>query len=84
VEAIRPEWQGQLASFANLPTEVLNVVSTNRGVLSERIDSVHMVNTDRDVCVHSVNVFELDPDGRIKSHRDYFDMKEVEAQDGGA
>jgi limonene-1,2-epoxide hydrolase len=34
--------------------------------------------------VHIVGVFELDSEGKIVSERDYFDMKEIEAQIGGA
>jgi limonene-1,2-epoxide hydrolase len=80
VDAIRAEWERELADFSNLPYEVLNVVSTDRIVFSERVDTVHMTNIDRDVQVHIVSVFELDSEGKILIERDYFDMKEVEAQ----
>jgi limonene-1,2-epoxide hydrolase len=47
-------------------------------VFTERIDTVHM--TGKDLTVHAVGVFEVDSDGKITSWRDYFDMKEIEAQ----
>ena len=84
VDAIRSEWERQLGSFSNLPAEFLNVASTDRVVFSERADTVHMTNIDRDVRVHIVSVFELDSEKKIVSERDYFDMKEVEAQMGAA
>jgi limonene-1,2-epoxide hydrolase len=58
--------------------------STDRVVFSERLDTAHMTELDRDVRVHIVSVFELDPEGKIVSEREYFDMKEVEAQIEGA
>jgi limonene-1,2-epoxide hydrolase len=84
IDAIRSEWERQLGSFTNLPAEFLNVASTDRVVFSERTDTVHMTNIDRDVRVHIVSVFEIDSEGKILSERDYFDMKEVEAQIEGA
>jgi limonene-1,2-epoxide hydrolase len=84
LDAIRAEWEQEQDSFTNLPCEFLNMASTDRVVFSERIDTAHLTHLDRDVRVHIVNVFELDPQGKIWRKRDYFDMKEIEAQIGGA
>jgi limonene-1,2-epoxide hydrolase len=84
VDAIRAEWEREQAAFTNLPSECLNIVSTDHLVFSERIDTAHMTAIDRDVRVHIVSVFDLDSEGKIVSERDYFDMKEVEAQMGEA
>jgi limonene-1,2-epoxide hydrolase len=64
--------------------ELLNVASTDRVVFSERIDTQYMTDIGREVQVHIVGVYELGPDGKIVSEREYFDMKEVEAQIGEA
>jgi limonene-1,2-epoxide hydrolase len=80
VDAIRSEFEREQSAFTNLPCEFLNMASTDRVVFSERIDTSHLTSIDRDVQVHIVSVFELDSDGKIVGERDYFDMKEVEAQ----
>ena len=49
-------------------------------MFTERIDTCRMMG--KDLATHMVGVFEVDADGRITSWRDYFDMKEVEAQLG--
>jgi limonene-1,2-epoxide hydrolase len=83
-DAIRSTLERDQATLSDMRIEVLNVASTNRLVFSERIDYQHMKNIGRDTEVHIVGVYELGPDGKIVSEREYFDMKEVEAQIEGA
>jgi limonene-1,2-epoxide hydrolase len=68
--------------LSDMRTDVWNVASTDHVVFSERIDTQHVEHIGRDVEVHIVGVYELGPDGKIVSEREYFDMKEVEAQIG--
>jgi limonene-1,2-epoxide hydrolase len=79
-DAIRAELERQQATLSDMRTEVLNVASTDHVVFSERIDTQIMTVIGREVEVHIVGVYELGPDGKILSEREYFDMKEVEAQ----
>jgi limonene-1,2-epoxide hydrolase len=72
----------QQATLSDMRTEVLNVASTDPLVFSERIDIQHMKHIGQEVQVHIVGVYELGPDGKIVSEREYGDMKEVEAQMG--
>jgi limonene-1,2-epoxide hydrolase len=83
-DAIRAELKRQQATLSDMRTEVLNVASTERVVFSERIDTQYMKHVGREVQVHIVGVYELGPDGKIVSQREYFDMKELEAQIGEA
>ena len=82
--AIRSEFERYHATMSDMRYEVLNVASTDRVVFSERIDIQYMKDIGREVQVHIVAVYELDSEGKIVSDRDYFDMKEVEAQMGEA
>jgi limonene-1,2-epoxide hydrolase len=66
--------------MSDMRYEVLNVASTDSVVFSERIDTQYMTDIGREIQVHIVGVFELGPDGKIVSERDYFDMMEVQAQ----
>jgi limonene-1,2-epoxide hydrolase len=42
---------------------------------------VHMMG--KDVDIHVVGVFEVGDDDKVSSWREYFDMKEIEAQLAG-
>jgi limonene-1,2-epoxide hydrolase len=78
--AIRGDFERQRALWSDFRYELVNVASTGNIVFTERIDTVRMMG--KDLATHMVGVFEIDADGRITSWRDYFDMKEVEAQLG--
>lgn len=45
---------------------------------SERLDTPHLAG--KDITIHPVGVFEVNEGGKITNWRDYFDMKEIEAQ----
>ena len=80
---IRAEMVRQVSVFANYRCEVKTIVSTDRTVLLERIDFQTMgQQLQTPVTVHAAAAFEVDADGMIAAWRDYFDMKEVEAQFG--
>jgi limonene-1,2-epoxide hydrolase len=78
VGAIAAEFERQHNLWSNLRTELVNIGSAGDVVLIERIDTVTMMG--RDVRIHTVGVFEFGDDGKITSWREYFDMKEIEAQ----
>jgi limonene-1,2-epoxide hydrolase len=81
IDAIRADFERQRALWSDFRYDLLNIASAGRAVFTERIDTVHM--TGKDLTVHAVGVFEVDSDGKITSWRDYFDMKEIEAQLAG-
>jgi limonene-1,2-epoxide hydrolase len=78
LEAIANDLERQHALWSDLRVKLLNIASIGNVVFTERIDTVHMAGGDVDV--HIVGVFEVGDDGKISSWRDYYDMKEVEAQ----
>lgn len=77
-DAIRGDFERQRALWSEFRHKLVNIASAGNIVFTERIDTVHMMG--KDLVVHAVGVFEVDADRRITSWRDYFDMKEVEAQ----
>ena len=81
VGAIAEEFERQHGLWSDLRIQLLNLVSAGDVVIAERVDTVHMMG--REVHIHTVGVFEFGGDGRIASWREYFDMKEVEAQLSG-
>jgi limonene-1,2-epoxide hydrolase len=76
--AIRGELDRQAGLFSNFRYRVVSIASTDSAVYTERIDTITMAG--KDVSVHWASVHELGPDGLITSSRDYYDMKEIEAQ----
>jgi len=81
IDAIRADFERQRSLWSDFRYDLLNIASAGRSVFTERIDTVHMMG--KDLTVHAVGVFEVDGDGKITSWRDYFDMKEIEAQLAG-
>ena len=82
-DEIRGEMLRQVSVFANYRTEIKTIVSTDRTVLLERVDSQTIgQKVETPVTLHAVAVVEIDADGKIAAWRDYFDSKEVEAQLG--
>jgi limonene-1,2-epoxide hydrolase len=82
-DEIRAEMRRQVSVFANYWAEIKTIVSTDRTVLLERIDSQTMGQKKQTaVTLHAAAAVEVDADGKIAAWRDYFDSKEVEAQFG--
>jgi limonene-1,2-epoxide hydrolase len=84
LDSIRSELERWQVTLSDTRYELLNVASTDHLVFQERIDTQHMTNIGRDVHVYIGAIYELGPDGKIVNEREYFDMKELEAQIGGA
>jgi limonene-1,2-epoxide hydrolase len=63
--------------YTDFRHKIVNVASTDSVVFAERVDTVKMGG--RDITIHAMGVFEVQ-DGKITAWRDYFDMKEIEAQ----
>ena len=83
-DEIRAEMLRQVSVFANYRSEIKTIVSTDRTVLLERIDSQTMGRRlQTPVTLHAAAAAEVDADGKIAAWSDYFDSKEVEAQLGG-
>ena len=78
IEAIRSEFERQHALWSNFSYELLGVATVNASVFAERCDTVNMVG--KDITIHAVGVFEVNDDGKIVDWREYYDMKEIEAQ----
>lgn len=77
-EAIRADFDRQHSLWSDLRVQLVNVATVGNVVFTERIDTVQMAG--RDVDAHIVGVFEFDDPGKIVDWREYFDMKEIEAQ----
>ena len=80
IEAIRSELQRQHSLWSNFRYELLEIATVNATVFAERSDTVHMAG--KDITVHAVGVFQVNDDGKIADWREYYDMKEIEAQFG--
>jgi limonene-1,2-epoxide hydrolase len=78
IEAIRLDIERQRSLWSDFRYELLEMATVGATVLAERIDSVHMGG--KDITIHAVGVFEVDDDGKITDWREYYDMKEIEAQ----
>jgi limonene-1,2-epoxide hydrolase len=78
IEAIRSEFERQRSLWSDFRYELLEIATVGGTVFAERIDTVHMAG--KDISIHAVGVFEVDNDGKITDWREYYDMKEIEAQ----
>jgi limonene-1,2-epoxide hydrolase len=78
IKAIRSEFERQRSLWSDFRYEVLEIATAGNAVLIERIDTVHMAG--KDITIHAVGVFEVNDDGKITDWREYYDMKEIEAQ----
>jgi limonene-1,2-epoxide hydrolase len=76
--AIRAELSQQLARLSDYRYTLLNIASTDAVVLIEVVDSFKLGG--KDVIMHWSSVQEINPAGKITAQRDYYDMKEFEAQ----
>jgi len=78
IEAIRLDFERQRSMWTEFSCEFLNTAIVGDTVFTERLDTVHTAG--KDITIHSVGVFEVNDGGKITNWRDYFDMKEIEAQ----
>jgi limonene-1,2-epoxide hydrolase len=78
VAAIAKDMERQHGLWSDLRIKLVNLAFTGNVVFTERVDTVHMMG--RDIDIHMAGIFEVTEDGKISSWRDYFDMKEIEAQ----
>ncbi|MGD0682227.1 MAG: nuclear transport factor 2 family protein [Terracidiphilus sp.] len=80
-EAIRETLRRGAERMTALPWEIRHIVSGGDVVMTERVD--HFLVGDKRVSVPCMGIFEL-RDGKIAAWRDYWDLKEFEAQMAGA
>lgn len=78
LKAIRSEFERQRSLWSDFRYEVLAIATRGNAVLIERIDTVHMEG--KDITIHAVGIFEVNDDGKVADWREYYDMKEIEAQ----
>jgi limonene-1,2-epoxide hydrolase len=78
LDAIGKDFERQAGLWTDFRHDLLTIGSNDNVVFTERIDTVHMMG--RDINIHAVGIFEIDEGGKVSNWRDYFDMKEVEAQ----
>jgi limonene-1,2-epoxide hydrolase len=74
-EALREEIHRQMGFATNNKCNIVNVISTDRIVMTERADDVIMYG--RPCPHHLVAVYELDDQGLIKAWREYIDMADL-------
>ncbi len=79
-EALRAEIERQLGYIAWARCGVLNIVSNDHQVITERLD---LVNKNGHILHHALmSIHELDGDGLITHWREYFDTWDLARQSG--
>jgi limonene-1,2-epoxide hydrolase len=76
-DAIRETLRRGSERMTSLPWEIRHIVATGDVVMTERVDNFLVQGTS--VRVPCMGVFEL-RDGKIAAWRDYWDLKQFEAQ----
>ncbi len=76
-DAIRETLRRGSQKMAALPWEIRHLVANGNIVMTERVD--HFLVNNKKVSVPCMGVFELQ-DGKIAAWRDYWDLKQFEAQ----
>jgi limonene-1,2-epoxide hydrolase len=76
-DAIRETLRRGSQKMAALPWEIRHIVADGNIVVTERVD--HFLVNNKKISVPCVGVFELQ-DGKIAAWRDYWDLKQFEAQ----
>jgi len=76
-EAIRDTLQRGAQRMKALPWEIRHILADDDVVMTERVD--HFMVGNRRVSVPCMGIFELH-DGKIAAWRDYWDLKQFEAQ----
>ena len=80
-DAIHAEMQRQFGIISNFDYAVVNSARAESVVFAEHTDSFAMAG--KRIHTRTVSVFILDPDGLIRSVRDFWDTAEVAEQVGG-
>jgi len=75
--AIREAMRQGAAHMSALPWEIRHIIADRNLVMTERVD--HFLVGEKHITVPCVGVFELQ-DGRISAWRDYWDLRQFEAQ----
>jgi limonene-1,2-epoxide hydrolase len=78
IEEIRSEFERQRSLWSDFRYQLLDIATAGATVFAERIDTVHMAG--KDITIHAVGIFKVNDDGAITDWREYYDMKEIEAQ----
>jgi limonene-1,2-epoxide hydrolase len=78
IDAIRSEFERQHSLWSNFRYELLKIATVSGTVFVERSDTVHIAG--KDITIHVVGVFDVNDDDKIADWREYYDMKELEAQ----
>jgi limonene-1,2-epoxide hydrolase len=77
-DAIRAELEQLFGLQTDYRYTILNIASTDAVVFIEVVDAFKYGG--KDVTMHWSSVLEINPAGKITAQRDYYDMKEFEAQ----
>jgi limonene-1,2-epoxide hydrolase len=77
-DAIRAELDQLFGHHSDYRYTIRNIASTDAVVLIEVLDAFKY--DGRDLAIHWSSVLEINPAGKITAQRDYYDMKEFEAQ----
>ena len=79
-EALRKEIHTQMAYATNNKCNIVNMLSSDKLVMTERAD--YAVINGKEAPHAMVAVYELDQDGLIKSWREYLDMMDLNQKMG--
>jgi limonene-1,2-epoxide hydrolase len=77
-DAIRAELDRMLARVPDYRYTIRNIASTDAVVFAELVDTY--TRDGKEITMHWSIVLDIDPAGGISAERDYFDVKELEAQ----
>ena len=80
-EAIRETLRRGAKQMTALPWEIRHIVADGDVVMTERVD--HFLVGEKRVSVECMGIFEL-REGKIAAWRDYWDLKQFEAQMQGS
>ena len=75
--AIREAFRRGVQQMTARPWEIRHIVADGDVVMAERVD--HFQSGDRRISVPCIGIFEL-RDGKIAAWRDYWDLRQFEAQ----
>ena len=81
VQDIKEAFRRGAGKMKALPWEIRNIVADRDLVMTERVD--HFIVGEKTVSVPCMGVFEL-RDGKIAAWRDYWDLRQFEAQVQGS
>lgn len=81
-DAVCREAERQYKLYADCACEILHIASAGNTVLTERVDSVRMLDDDRTVVTRVAGIFDLDDDDKITFWREYWDTLDIADQIG--